>query len=169
MDASRVNASRLGVSQLGCERRVDAMQIELTRELLERGQARFEIYCMPCHGATGHGDGMVVQRGFPQPTSYLDQRLLDVDLMRQILRGDLVRDALEARTRVGQAPHLPSGLLSLPRRALLKQLRHRLRGGGNQPSPTAPVRRLIASTTLALRVPCLRYSARSTCTAPAIV
>ncbi len=52
-------------------------QVELTRELLERGQARFEIYCMPCHGKTGHGDGMIVQRGFPQPTSYMDQRLLE--------------------------------------------------------------------------------------------
>ena len=52
-------------------------QIELTRELLERGQARFEIYCTPCHGQTGLGDGLVVQRGFPQPTSYVDQRLLE--------------------------------------------------------------------------------------------
>jgi mono/diheme cytochrome c family protein len=52
-------------------------QIELSRELLERGQARFQIYCMPCHGETGHADGMVVQRGFPQPTSYMDQRLLE--------------------------------------------------------------------------------------------
>ena len=52
-------------------------QITLSRELLERGQARFQIYCMPCHGETGHADGMIVQRGFPQPTSYTDPRLLE--------------------------------------------------------------------------------------------
>ncbi len=52
-------------------------QIQLSRELLERGQARFQIYCMPCHGETGHANGMIVQRGFPQPTSYMDQRLLE--------------------------------------------------------------------------------------------
>ncbi len=52
-------------------------QIELTRELLERGQERFNIYCLPCHGMQGLADGMITQRGFPQPTSYLDQRLLE--------------------------------------------------------------------------------------------
>lgn len=52
-------------------------QFTVTRELLDRGQARFAIYCMPCHGETGRGDGMIVQRGFPQPTSYMDQRLLE--------------------------------------------------------------------------------------------
>jgi mono/diheme cytochrome c family protein len=55
-------------------------QVALTRELLERGQARFAIYCMPCHGETGHGDGMVVQRGFPQPPSYMDPRLLETPI-----------------------------------------------------------------------------------------
>jgi mono/diheme cytochrome c family protein len=52
-------------------------QVALSRELLERGQARFAIYCMPCHGETGQGNGMIVQRGFPAPTNYSDQRLLE--------------------------------------------------------------------------------------------
>ena len=43
--------------------------------LLERGQQRFNIYCTPCHGATGDGNGMVVQRGFRKPPSYHDERL----------------------------------------------------------------------------------------------
>lgn len=38
--------------------------------LLERGQQRFDIFCSPCHGRTGDGHGMVVQRGFPAPPSY---------------------------------------------------------------------------------------------------
>jgi mono/diheme cytochrome c family protein len=38
--------------------------------LLERGRERFNIYCAPCHGQSGDGAGMVVQRGFPAPPSY---------------------------------------------------------------------------------------------------
>ena len=37
-------------------------QITVNRELLERGQERFTIYCQPCHGASGYGDGMINQR-----------------------------------------------------------------------------------------------------------
>lgn len=55
-------------------------EAELTRELLERGQDRFNIYCIVCHGAVGYGDGMVVQRGFPQPPSYHDLRLREVEI-----------------------------------------------------------------------------------------
>lgn len=47
-----------------------------TAALLARGRERFDIYCSPCHGLDGQGDGMVVQRGFPRPPSYLDPRLL---------------------------------------------------------------------------------------------
>lgn len=47
----------------------------LTRTLLERGRERYGIYCVPCHGATGAGDGMIVQRGFPAPPSYHIRRL----------------------------------------------------------------------------------------------
>lgn len=35
--------------------------------LLARGAERYAIYCTPCHGAGGGGDGAVVQRGFPAP------------------------------------------------------------------------------------------------------
>jgi mono/diheme cytochrome c family protein len=43
--------------------------------LLQRGQERYRIYCTPCHSELGDGRGMVVQRGFPQPTSYQIDRL----------------------------------------------------------------------------------------------
>lgn len=43
--------------------------------LMERGRQRYEAICTPCHGYTGHGDGMVVQRGFPAPPSYHEDRL----------------------------------------------------------------------------------------------
>lgn len=54
----------------------DAIPGPVTRAMLERGQARFGIYCAPCHGIDGRGRGMVVQRGFPQPPSYFDPRLV---------------------------------------------------------------------------------------------
>jgi mono/diheme cytochrome c family protein len=47
----------------------------ITREVLERGRERFNIYCSPCHGRTGEGNGIIVQRGFPAPPSYHIDRL----------------------------------------------------------------------------------------------
>lgn len=47
----------------------------LTMALLERGQQRFDIFCAPCHGRLGDGNGMVVQRGFPRPPSYYSEAL----------------------------------------------------------------------------------------------
>lgn len=46
-----------------------------TRALLIRGRERFNIYCSPCHGYAGYGDGIVVQRGFLAPPSYHTDRL----------------------------------------------------------------------------------------------
>jgi mono/diheme cytochrome c family protein len=47
----------------------------VTRAVLERGQQRFNIYCAPCHGPDGDGDGVVVQRGFNRPPTYHSDRL----------------------------------------------------------------------------------------------
>jgi mono/diheme cytochrome c family protein len=44
--------------------------LPITTALLARGQQRFNIYCAPCHGRSGDGAGMIVQRGFPAPPSY---------------------------------------------------------------------------------------------------
>ena len=46
---------------------------------LDRGQDRFNIYCTPCHDATGSGKGMVVQRGYKSPPSFHDERLRNAD------------------------------------------------------------------------------------------
>jgi mono/diheme cytochrome c family protein len=42
----------------------------ITAALLARGQDRFQIFCKPCHGVSGAGDGTVVARGFPPPPDY---------------------------------------------------------------------------------------------------
>lgn len=47
----------------------------VTAGVLERGRDRFNIYCSPCHSATGEGNGMVVQRGYKKPPSFHEERL----------------------------------------------------------------------------------------------
>jgi len=54
---------------------IDEFPVQVTEELIDRGQDRFNIYCIVCHGPVGKGDGMVVRRGFPQPPTYHDDRL----------------------------------------------------------------------------------------------
>ncbi len=49
---------------------VSKFPIPVSEAMIRRGQERFNIYCSPCHGRTGDGFGMVVQRGFPRPPSY---------------------------------------------------------------------------------------------------
>jgi mono/diheme cytochrome c family protein len=45
-------------------------------DLIERGRERYGIYCAPCHGLAGDGDGVIVAHGFPAPPSYHIDRLL---------------------------------------------------------------------------------------------
>lgn len=47
----------------------------VTRELLLRGQERFDIFCSPCHGRLGDGLGLVVRRGLVGPASFHIDRL----------------------------------------------------------------------------------------------
>jgi len=47
----------------------------VTDEVLARGQARFTIFCTPCHGYSGYGDGIIVQRGLTPPPSFHTDRL----------------------------------------------------------------------------------------------
>lgn len=64
---------------------LDEIPAEVTAELLERGRERFNIFCTPCHGYDGYGQGMIVQRGYTQPPSFHTERL------RTIPEGHLFR------------------------------------------------------------------------------
>jgi hypothetical protein len=44
-------------------------------KLLERGEERYKIFCSPCHGLQGDGNGFVVMRGMKAPPSYHQDRL----------------------------------------------------------------------------------------------
>lgn len=54
---------------------VKSSPVTPTLELLKRGQDRFNIYCAPCHGKIGDGQGMVVKRGMFPPPTYHQERL----------------------------------------------------------------------------------------------
>jgi mono/diheme cytochrome c family protein len=60
---------------------VTEMPLAVDDVLLDRGQDRYQIFCTPCHDATGSGRGMVVQRGLRPPPSF------HVDRIRQMPVG----------------------------------------------------------------------------------
>jgi hypothetical protein len=53
----------------------------VTRDVIKRGQERFNIYCAPCHDRLGNGLGKIVQRGYRRPPSY------HIDRLRQVPHG----------------------------------------------------------------------------------
>jgi mono/diheme cytochrome c family protein len=53
----------------------ESFPFPITEADLNRGEQRFNVYCAPCHGRTGEGNGMVVQRGLKQAASYHVERL----------------------------------------------------------------------------------------------
>jgi len=65
--------------------------VPVTAGLLDRGQERFDIYCSPCHGITGAGNGTVSQHGFVPPAPNLCQdrivKMPDGQIFRTISYG----------------------------------------------------------------------------------
>jgi mono/diheme cytochrome c family protein len=63
--------------------RADPANLEqppITMDLLTRGQQRYNIYCTPCHGFSGNGDGMAALRGFQRaPASFHSEKLRSAD------------------------------------------------------------------------------------------
>ncbi len=53
----------------------DYLPFPVTAKVLQDGQQRFNIFCSPCHGEAGDGNGMIVQRGYKRPPSYHIERL----------------------------------------------------------------------------------------------
>lgn len=57
---------------------VDTIPIPVNQPLLRRGQEQYDIFCSPCHGRLGDGQGMVAQRGFHFPKNFDSDRLREV-------------------------------------------------------------------------------------------
>lgn len=53
----------------------ETLPFPVTMEVLQRGRERYGIFCAPCHGHDGYGQGMIVQRGFTPPESFHSERL----------------------------------------------------------------------------------------------
>ncbi|HEV3458773.1 MAG TPA: cytochrome c [Thermoanaerobaculia bacterium] len=47
----------------------------VTREVLLRGEQRYDVFCSPCHGRVGDGLGMIVTRGYKKPPSFHSEQL----------------------------------------------------------------------------------------------
>jgi cytochrome c5 len=53
----------------------DGFPFAVTREVIDRGQQRFDIYCSECHGRVGDGNGMIPARGYRRPPSFHTEAL----------------------------------------------------------------------------------------------
>ncbi|MBD3257074.1 c-type cytochrome [candidate division GN15 bacterium] len=56
---------------------VETSPVATTMSTLERGRDRYDIFCAPCHGLTGDGNGSIIVRGMLKPPSFHEQRLVD--------------------------------------------------------------------------------------------
>ena len=67
--------------------RLSAAPPPMTLALIRRGEARYGVYCTPCHGTDGAGDGPVARRGFPRPRDLAspDQRALTAQALFQVI------------------------------------------------------------------------------------
>jgi mono/diheme cytochrome c family protein len=54
---------------------VETFPFPITEATVNRGRQRYDIFCSVCHGLSGHGDGMIVRRGFRRAASFYDDRL----------------------------------------------------------------------------------------------
>jgi mono/diheme cytochrome c family protein len=57
--------------------------VTVDQALVAKGQARYNIYCIPCHGAEGKADGVVIGFGFPKPVD------LHSDQAKALTNGDI--------------------------------------------------------------------------------
>jgi mono/diheme cytochrome c family protein len=56
-------------------RLAEVVPFPVDKAVLERGRQRYQIYCIPCHGESGDGRGMIVRRGFNPPPPYYSEEL----------------------------------------------------------------------------------------------
>ncbi len=64
------------------DKEVEQFPFPVTREVIERGRDRYNIYCTPCHGLLGYGNGVIVSRGLKNPPSYHTEALRDAPVGR---------------------------------------------------------------------------------------
>lgn len=83
---------------------VEANPVPVTAELVKRGHERFDIYCQPCHGAQGDGNGITKKLGMTTVANLHDQRIVrmnDGEIFNTISYGKA--------TMMGYAGNVPVG------------------------------------------------------------
>jgi len=84
---SPVNTGRVA----GTTNFVETNPLPVTGELLQRGHERFDIYCAPCHGRLGDGNGITKKLGLmPAVANLHDQRIIvmaDGEIFNTITHG----------------------------------------------------------------------------------
>lgn len=125
---------------------LDTIPLRVDSALLRRGQERFDIYCSPCHGRTGDGNGMVAQRGVKIPADFHTDRLRSVPpgYIYQVIKngygamGDY-GDQIPVNDRWAIVAYVRA--LQFSRDATLNDVPEQERGelsAGNHPQPGAP-------------------------------
>ena len=69
---------------------VEVGPLQISEPLLDRGRDRYQIYCLPCHGPTGDGNGVIKKIAMPTVANLHDQRIIqmaDGQLFSAITRG----------------------------------------------------------------------------------
>jgi hypothetical protein len=65
----------VALDELTVPKESNAFPLPLNMELLNRGENRYRIFCSPCHGLQGDGNGIVALRGMKHPPTYHQDRL----------------------------------------------------------------------------------------------
>lgn len=76
--------------QPGTTNFVATIPLPVTVQLMERGRQRYDIYCLPCHGPTGDGNGIVKKYGYGTIRSVHEQAVVaqpDGELFNTITYG----------------------------------------------------------------------------------
>jgi mono/diheme cytochrome c family protein len=77
--------------------------LPITRQLLDRGQQRYQINCLPCHGPAGDGKGITGKYGMISMANFHDKRLIDMadgEIFNTITHGKNLMGAYGANVTV---------------------------------------------------------------------
>ncbi|HEY4989217.1 MAG TPA: cytochrome c [Opitutaceae bacterium] len=108
------NALYLGKAPDGSFLKGFPKAVEVDMRLLERGRDRFTIYCQPCHGAVGDGNGITKKYGMAVTPSYHDDRL------RKMAEGEIFNTITNGK---GQMNPYADKLLPADRWAVIAYVR----------------------------------------------
>jgi mono/diheme cytochrome c family protein len=88
---------------------VTAFPMPLTAQMVKRGQERFDVYCTPCHGYAGYGDGLVAKRADRlQEGTWTPPSSLHTELVRSRSIGQLFNTISNGvRTMPAYGPQIP--------------------------------------------------------------